>query len=66
MYLYKDEGAGSNWDAFGYHLYSTGPSTTPAELQAAKSSVEAIIGNDGVLEDGFRDVVDREGIIFAK
>jgi len=66
MYLYKDEGPGSTWDAFGYHLYSTGPSTTPEELQAAKSAVDGIIGDDGVLEDDFRDVVDREGIIFAE
>lgn len=65
MYLYKSEGTGSNWDAFGYHLYSTGPNTTPQELQAVKSAVDGMIGSDGVLTNNFRDVVDREGLIFV-
>ncbi|PXA04374.1 hypothetical protein DDZ13_07530 [Coraliomargarita sinensis] len=61
IYWYKWENTPDAWDKFGYHLYSTGPNGTEAN-DAIKAYID---GTEGVLEDGFREVADAEGIIFS-
>lgn len=64
IYWYKWEAAENGnptWDVFGYHLYSMGPNGQAANT-AIKTKLNA---TTGVLEDDFREIANREGIIFV-
>ena len=61
IYWYKWENTSDDWDVFGYHLYSMGPKGTSAN-NALKSKIEQ---TTGILEDDFREIANREGIIFT-
>ena len=61
IYRYKWDNKPSDWDVFGFHLYSTGPKGSSAD-----DAIKAKINNSsGVFNDDFRDVANAEGIIFA-
>jgi prepilin-type N-terminal cleavage/methylation domain-containing protein len=61
VYKYKVESSSGDWDVFGYHLYSTGP-----DGDDANTEIENMMNlSSGVLADGFRDVANEYGIIFA-
>lgn len=61
VYKYKIESSSSDWDVFGYHLYSTGP-----DGDDANAAIENMMNlTTGVLENNFRDVANEQGIIFA-
>jgi prepilin-type N-terminal cleavage/methylation domain-containing protein len=61
-YRYKWDNSPQDWDVFGYHLYSTGSKgrTAHTALEAEMETKES-----GVFKEGFRDVANAEGIIFA-
>jgi prepilin-type N-terminal cleavage/methylation domain-containing protein len=61
IYWYKWDDKPSDWDVFGFHLYSTGPKGSSAD-DAIKTKINS---SSGVFADDFRDVVNAEGIIFA-
>jgi prepilin-type N-terminal cleavage/methylation domain-containing protein len=61
IYWYKWEASPDAWDVFGYHLYSTGPNGSDANT-AIKGKIDK---DSGVLDQGFRDVANLEGIIFS-
>lgn len=62
VYMYKEESDPDQWDVFGYHLFTTGPNG-----DSARTAIEAEMESEqsGVLRDGFRDVANAQGIIFA-
>jgi prepilin-type N-terminal cleavage/methylation domain-containing protein len=62
IYWYKWENTPGDWDVFGYHLYSMGPKGTAAN-KAIKTKINNLV--TGVLEDDFREIANREGIIFV-
>ena len=66
VYIYKWDNNPGLWETVGFHLYSSGPNGDDANDAIKKDRTRA--GRDaytGVLESGFREVADAEGIIFA-
>jgi hypothetical protein len=61
IYWYKWENSPDSWDVFGFHLYCTGPNGTDAN-DALKEKIDE---TTGVISTDFREVADREGIIFV-
>ena len=64
IYWYKWEAAENNsptWEMFGYHLYSTGVKGDAAN-NAIKTKINA---TTGVIDAGFRDTANDNGIIFS-
>ena len=62
IYWYKWERTPEKWDVFGYHLYSTGPGGVSAN-NALKAEIPD--KETGVLNIDFREIANKEGIIFA-
>ncbi len=62
VYWYKWENSPNSWDVFGFHLYSMGPKGNSAN-NALKEQIPD--ESTGVLNEGFRDVANAEGIIFT-
>lgn len=59
----NDPNNNDKWDIFGYHLYSTGPNGSAANVE-----ISSQINRNGVVKDekdDFRDTVNKLGIIFA-
>ena len=61
IYWYKWDDRPEAWDVFGFHLYSTGPNGSSANI-AIKAKINS---SSGVFDDDFRDVANAQGIIFA-
>ena len=61
IYWYKWDDRPEAWDVFGFHLYSTGPNRSSANI-AIKAKINS---SSGVFDDDFRDVANAQGIIFA-
>lgn len=65
QYKYKNP-ANDDWEVFGYRLYSLGAKAEdPDETEDVKDAIEAEMDDDGAWKDGFRDVANEQGIIFA-
>ncbi|MDP4645345.1 MAG: prepilin-type N-terminal cleavage/methylation domain-containing protein [Opitutales bacterium] len=61
IYWYKWDNSSGDWEVFGYHLYSTGPTGAAANTKI-KTKIDL---TTGVIDTGFRDVANAAGIIFT-
>ncbi len=62
IYWYKWSNSPSDWEVFGYHLYSTGPNGETANAALKTKMTDT---TSGVFDDDYRDVANENAIIFA-